>query len=68
MIADVVSYGIAGIGFIYAVGRSFVPKGFIPSVNTVITLACHKVPYLWFRSFHRLPPASHKSSFCPNEG
>ena len=28
MIADVVSYGIAGIGFIHAVGRSFVPKRF----------------------------------------
>ena len=39
MIADVVSYAIAGIGFIHAVGRSFVPKGFIPSMNTVMTLA-----------------------------
>ena len=27
MIADVVSYAIAGIGFIHAVGRSFVRKG-----------------------------------------
>ena len=27
MIADVVSYAIAGIGFINAVGRSFVRKG-----------------------------------------
>ena len=47
MIADVVSYAIAGIGFIHAVGRSFVPKGFIPSMNTVMTLAYHKVPHLW---------------------
>jgi hypothetical protein len=27
VIADVVSYAIAGIGFIHAVGRSFVRKG-----------------------------------------
>ena len=47
MIADVVSYAIAGIGFIHAVGRSFVPKGFIPSMNTVMTLAYRKVPRLW---------------------
>ena len=40
MIADVVSCAIAGIG-------SFVPKGFIPSMNTVMTLAYHKVPHLW---------------------
>jgi hypothetical protein len=47
VIADVVSYAIAGIGFIHAVGRSFVPKGIIPSMNTVMTLAYHKVPHLW---------------------
>ena len=47
MIADVVSYAIARIGFIHAVGRSFVPKGFIPSMNTVMTLAYHKVLHLW---------------------
>ena len=57
MIADVVSYGIAGIGFIHAVGRSFVPKGFIPSMNTVITLACHKVPHLW-RFVSQFPQAA----------
>jgi hypothetical protein len=28
MIADVVSYAIARIGFIHAVGRSFAPKWF----------------------------------------
>ena len=47
MIADVVSYAIAGIGFIYAAGRLFVRKGFIPSMNTVMTLAYHKVPHFW---------------------
>jgi hypothetical protein len=40
-------WSIAGIGFIHAVGRSFVPKGIIPSMNTVMTLAYHKVPHLW---------------------
>jgi len=50
VIADVVSYAIAGIGFIYAAGRLFVRKGFIPSMNTVMTLAHHKVPYLRFVS------------------
>ena len=33
MIADVVSYAIAGIGFIYAAGRLFVRKGFTTSIN-----------------------------------
>jgi hypothetical protein len=70
VIADVVSYGIAGIGFIYAVGRSFVPKGFIPSMNTVITLACQKVPHLW-RFVSQFPQAAsgkRQKSFCANEG
>ncbi len=35
MIADVVNYAIAGIGFLHAAGRLFVRKGF--SVNTVMT-------------------------------
>ena len=35
MIADVVNYAIAGIGFLQAAGRLFVRKGF--SVNTVMT-------------------------------
>jgi hypothetical protein len=35
VIADVVNYAIAAIGFIHAVGRLFVRKGF--SVNTVMT-------------------------------
>jgi hypothetical protein len=47
VIADVVSYAIAGIGFIYAAGRLFVRKGFIPSMNTVMTLAYHKAPHFW---------------------
>ena len=37
MIADVVNYAIAGIGFIHAVGRLFVSKGFTASVNTDMT-------------------------------
>jgi hypothetical protein len=37
VIADVVNYAIAGIGFIHAVGRLFVSKGFTASVNTVMT-------------------------------
>jgi hypothetical protein len=44
VIADVVSYAIAGIGFIHAVGRSFVRKA---SMNTAMTLACDKVPRHW---------------------
>jgi hypothetical protein len=39
VIADVVSYAIAGIGFIYAAGRLFVRKGFTTSINNVMTLA-----------------------------
>ena len=35
MIADVVHYAIAGIGFLQAAGRLFVRKGF--RVNTVMT-------------------------------
>ena len=35
MIADVVNHAIAGIGFLHAAGRLFIPKGF--SVNTVMT-------------------------------
>ena len=35
MIADVVNYAVAGIGFLHAAGRLFVRKGF--SVNTVMT-------------------------------
>jgi hypothetical protein len=59
VIADVVSYAIAGIGFIYAAGRLFVRKGFIPSMNTVMTLAYHKVPHLW-RFVSHFPAASGK--------
>jgi hypothetical protein len=47
VIADVVSYAIAGIGFIYAAGRLFIREGFIPSMNTVMTLAYHKVSHFW---------------------
>jgi hypothetical protein len=57
VIADVVSCAIAGIGFIHAVGRSFVPKGFILSMNTVMTVAYHKVPHLW-RFVSHIPPAA----------
>ena len=46
MIADVVSYAIAGIGFIHAVGRSFVRK-FRTSAAS-------------FRTIYRLPPTSHE--------
>jgi hypothetical protein len=37
VIADVVNYAIAGIGFIHALGRLFVSKGFTASMNTVMT-------------------------------
>jgi hypothetical protein len=37
VIADVVNYAIAGIGFIHGVDRLFVSKGFTASVNTVMT-------------------------------
>jgi hypothetical protein len=37
VIADVVSCAIAGIGFIHAVGRLLVRKGFTASLNTVMT-------------------------------
>ena len=37
MIADVVNYAIAGIGFIHALGRLFVSKGFRAGKNTVMT-------------------------------
>jgi hypothetical protein len=43
----VVSYAIAGIGFIHAVGRLFVPKGIVLSMSTVMMLTYHKVPHLW---------------------
>ena len=46
MIADVVSYAIAGIGFINAVGHSFVRK-FRTSAAS-------------FRTFYKLPPTSHE--------
>jgi hypothetical protein len=36
VIADVVNYAIAGIGFIHALGRLFVRKGFAASLNTVM--------------------------------
>jgi len=42
VIADVVSYAIAGIGFINAVGRSFVRKFRTSGAS--------------FRTFHRMPP------------
>ena len=66
MIADVVSYAIAGIGFIHAEGRSFVPKGFM---NAVMTLAYHKVPHLWRFVSHFPQAASGKpqSSFCASK-
>jgi len=66
VIADVVSYAIAGIGFIYAAGRLFVRKGFIPSMNTVMTLAHHKVPHLWRFVSHFPQAASGKLQVhCP---
>jgi hypothetical protein len=37
VITDVVNYAIAGIGFIHALGRLFVCKGFTASMNTVMT-------------------------------
>jgi hypothetical protein len=37
VIADVASYAITGIGFIHALGRLFVRKGFTASLNTVMT-------------------------------
>jgi len=37
VIADVVNYAIAGIGFIHAVGRLVVSEGFTASVNAVMT-------------------------------
>ena len=37
MIADVVYYAIAGIGFIHAVGRLFVRKTVTANKNTVMT-------------------------------
>jgi hypothetical protein len=37
VIADVASYAIAGIGFIHALGRLFVRKGFTAGLNTVMT-------------------------------
>jgi hypothetical protein len=46
VIADVVSYAIAGIGFINAVGRSFDRKFRTSGAS--------------FRTFHRLPPTSHE--------
>jgi hypothetical protein len=46
VIADVVSYAIAGIGFINAVGHSFVRK-FRTSAAS-------------FRTFYKLPPTSHE--------
>jgi hypothetical protein len=46
VIADVVSYAIAGIGFINAVGRSFVREFRTSGAS--------------FRTFHRLRPTSHE--------
>ena len=61
MIADVVSCAIAGIG-------SFVPKGFIPSMNTVMTLAYHKVPHLWrFVSYFRQAASGKPQKFILRE-
>jgi hypothetical protein len=37
VIADVVNYAIAGIGFIHAAGRLFVSKGFTAGLNAVVT-------------------------------
>jgi hypothetical protein len=37
VIADVVNYAVAGIGFIHALGRLFVSKGFRAGKNTVMT-------------------------------
>jgi hypothetical protein len=36
VIADAVNYAIAGIGFIHAVGRLFVRRGFTASLYTVV--------------------------------
>ena len=37
MIAEVVTYAIAGLGFIHAAGRLFVRDNFSAGVNTVMT-------------------------------
>jgi hypothetical protein len=37
VIADVVNHAIAGIGFIHAMARLFVGKGFTARMNTVMT-------------------------------
>jgi hypothetical protein len=37
VIADVVNFAIAGIGFIHAVGRLIVRKGLAASTNTFMT-------------------------------
>jgi acyl-CoA synthetase (AMP-forming)/AMP-acid ligase II len=47
VIADVVSYTIAGIDFIHAAGRLFLRKGFTARMNTGMRLAAHKVPRPW---------------------
>jgi hypothetical protein len=36
VIADVVSYAIAGLGFLHAAGRLFVRKNFSAGVNTIV--------------------------------
>jgi len=55
VIADVVSYAIAGIGFIHAVGRSFVRKG-----QHEHCYDTHRTSGASFRTFHRLPPTRHE--------
>ena len=70
MIADVVSYAIAGIGFIHAVGRSFVPKRFHTQHEHCYDARLPRISHLW-RFVSHFPPAasaSHKSAFCANEG
>ena len=37
MIADVVNYAIAGMGFIHALGRLLIRKGLAAGMNTVMT-------------------------------
>jgi len=36
MIADVVNFAIAGIGFCHAAGRLIITKGFTAGMNTVV--------------------------------
>jgi hypothetical protein len=60
VIADVVSYAIAGIGFINAVGHSFVRKGQHEHCHDARLPQKFRTSGASFRTFHRLPPTSHE--------